>query len=145
MRRQPKVGKYRKQFKGGSGKRRARGVVRDERTRGEYGLIAVEVGRVSARQMEASRRARRSGRNRRGKVWIKMYPRVPVTKKPVEVRMGKGKGNVEYWVAHVQPGIRRYERGGVKEKRARRALSKAGSKRGVGTKRVYRTVGVVKQ
>jgi large subunit ribosomal protein L16 len=132
MFRQPNRRKYRKQFKGGSGIRRARGVERDKRTRGEYGLIAMETGRVSARQREASRRARRSGMSRRGKVWRKVFPMVPVTKKPAEVRMGKGKGGVEYWAVHV----RRYEMRGVEEKVAKRALGKAGEKRSVRTKRV---------
>lgn len=133
--RQPKRRKYRKQFKGGSG-RRGGGVKREERKRGEYGLMARENGRVSARQREASRRALRSGRSRRGKVWRKVFPMVPVTKKPSEVRMGKGKGGVEYWAVHVKPGIRRYEMRGVEEKVARKALEKAGEKRAVRTKRV---------
>lgn len=108
----------------------------EHRTRGEYGLIALESGRLTARQREAGRRTLRQTRSRRGKVWRKVFPAVPVTKKPREVRMGKGKGNVEFWAVHVGPGKRRYEVSGVEGKRARRALSKVGKKRPVSTKRV---------
>ena len=136
MRRKPKRRKYGKQFKGGSGIQKARGGAGEQRKRGEYGLIARESVRRTARQREAGRRTRRNCRSRRGKVWINVYPAVPVTKKPREVRMGKGKGSVEYWAVHVRPGKRRYEVRGVEEKRARRALGKVGKKRPVRTKRV---------
>jgi large subunit ribosomal protein L16 len=138
MRRKPKRSKYGKEFKGGSGMKKARGVEVERRKRGEYGLMARETVRLSARQREAGRRARRNSRSRRGKVWRNVFPAVPVTKKPREVRMGKGKGSVEYWAVHVRPGKRRYEVRGVDEKRARRALGKVGKKRPVRTKRVKR-------
>jgi large subunit ribosomal protein L16 len=142
MRRKPKRTKYSKQFKGGSARKVARGGASGSvteggsRTRGEYGIMARDCGRLTARQREAGRRTRRQTRRRRGKVWRTVYPAVPVTKKPREVRMGKGKGSVEFWAVHVRPGMRRYEVRGVEEKRARRALGKVGKKRPVGTKRV---------
>lgn len=136
MRRKPKRRKYGKQFKGGNGKKRGRGVEMEVRKRGEYGLMARESVRRSARQREAGRRTRRKCRNRRGKVWINVYPAEPVTKKPREVRMGKGKGGVEYWAVNVRAGKRRFEVGGVEKKRARRALGKVGKKRPVRTKTV---------
>jgi large subunit ribosomal protein L16 len=136
MRRKPKQRKYAKQFKGGSGRKESRGVCAEQRIRGEYGLIALESGRLTSRQREAGRRTLRQTRNRRGKVWRNVYPAVPVTKKPREVRMGKGKGSVEFWAVQVRPGQRRYEVGGVEGKRARRALEKVGKKRPVCTKRV---------
>lgn len=136
MRRKPKRSKYAKQFKGGSGIKEARGVERESRKRGEYGLMALETARRTARQREAGRRTRRSTRSRLGKVWRNVFPSVPVTKKPREVRMGKGKGSVEYWAVPVRPGKRRYEVRGVEEKRARRALGKVGKKRPCRTKRV---------
>lgn len=144
MRRQPKRSKYGKQFKGGCGRKKGRGVEVESRKRGEYGLMARENVRLSARQREAGRRTRRNCRNRRGKVWRNVYPAVPVTKKPREVRMGKGKGAVEYWAVHVRPGKRRYEVRGVDEKRARRALGKVGKKRPVRTKRVRCIVQLVR-
>lgn len=136
MRRKPKRTEHGKQFKGGSGKKEARGAVVERRNRGEYGLMATETARLSARQREAGRRARRQARSRRGKVWRNVFPAVPVTKKPRAVRMGKGKGSVEYWAVHVRPGKRRYEIRGVPGKRARRALGKVGKKRPRGTKAV---------
>lgn len=134
MLRQPKDRKYRKSFKRGKKKGREKG----ELTKGEYGLKAREGGRLSARQREAGRKRRRNQRNRRGKVWVEVYPDVPVTKKPREVRMGGGKGRVEYWAGNVRAGKRRYEVSGVEEKRAKRALEKAGKKRPIRTKRVER-------
>ena len=98
---QPKKPKFRKQQKG-----KLRGVATSG-TRvsfGEFGLKALTRGRVTARQIEAARRAMTRHIKRGGKVWIRIFPDVPVTKKPIEVRMGKGKGNVEYWVAKIQPG-----------------------------------------
>jgi large subunit ribosomal protein L16 len=138
MRRQPKGRKYGKQFKGGSGQRKARGVEEGKRRRGEYGLRAGETGRVTARQREAGRRTRRQSINRQGQSWRLGYPWTPVTKKPRAVRMGKGKGGVEYWAMHVRAGKRRYELSGVSEKRAREALRKVGRKRAVKTKMVKR-------
>ena len=137
MRRKPKRRKYSKQFKGGGGRKEARGVVLGStRTRGEYGIMGRERARLTARQREAGRRTRRQTRRRRGKVWMKVFPAVPVTKKPREVRMGKGKGSVEFWAAHVKPGMVRYEVRGVEEARALLALEKVGKKRPRKTKRV---------
>jgi large subunit ribosomal protein L16 len=137
---QPKGIKYRKSFKGGriKGRETLKGEARTKLTEGEYGLRSRERGRLSARQVEAGRRVRRHHRDRSCKVWVKVFPDVPVTKKPLEVRMGKGKGSVEYWAVHVRPGTRRYEVGGVDEKTAEKALVKAGKKRPVRTNRVKR-------
>ena len=107
-------------------------------TDGEYGLRSRELGRVTARQLEAARRTRRYHRNRTGKVVRKVFPDVPVTKKPREVRMGKGKGNVEYWTAVVRPGTRRFEVRDVERELARKALESAGKKLPVRTNRVSR-------
>ena len=95
---------------------------------GEFGLKAVGRGRLSARQIEAGRRAMTRHVRRGGKVWIRVFPDKPVTKKPLEVRQGKGKGGVEYWVAQVQPGRVLYEMEGVGEDVARRALALAAAK-----------------
>lgn len=146
MRRQPKIRKYRKQFKGGTGKQEPRGDVGKERRtrRGDYGLRVCEVGRISARQREAGRRVRRQQRSRSGKVWRGGFPATPVTKKPREVRMGKGKGSVEYWARQVRPGQRRYEvqrpggQGGKGKGGVMRALHKVSHKRPISTKRVQR-------
>jgi len=107
---------------------------------GEYGLKAVTRGRVTARQIEAARRAMTRHVKRGGKIWIRMFPDVPVTKKPLEVRQGKGKGNVEYWVAKVQPGKVLYEMEGVDEKVAREAFRLADAKLPVRTVFVSRSV-----
>ena len=98
---QPKRTKYRKQFKG-----RNRGIATrgTKVSYGEYGLKALEHGHITARQLEAARRAMSRHVKRGGKVWIRVFPDKPITKKPLEVRQGSGKGNVEYWVAPVQPG-----------------------------------------
>ena len=104
---QPKKTKFRKQQKG-----KLRGIATSG-TRvsfGEFGLKALTRGRVTARQIEAARRAMTRHIKRGGRVWIRIFPDVPVTKKPIEVRMGKGKGNVEYWVAKIQPGKVLYEK-----------------------------------
>lgn len=140
MNRKPKNTKYKKQYKGGSGRRIGSGVSAqgrggNKRSRGEYGLMSREKGRRTGRQREAGRRVRRSSIRRRGKVWMSVYPEVPVTKKPQEVRIGKGKGGVEYWATHVNEGKRRYEVSGVGEARAMKALGKAGKKIPVRTKR----------
>ena len=95
---------------------------------GEFGLKAIGRGRLTARQIEAGRRAMTRHVRRGGKVWIRVFPDKPITKKPLEVRQGKGKGNVEYWVALVQPGRVIYEMEGVPEADARRALALAAAK-----------------
>lgn len=133
---QPKRTKYRKQHKG-----RNRGVATNGNkvSFGEYGLKAVERGRITARQIEAARRAINRHVRRGGKIWIRVFPDKPITGKPLEVRMGKGKGNVEYWVALVQPGKMLYEMEGVSEEVAEEAFSLAAAKLPVKTKFVVRT------
>ena len=122
---QPKRTKFRKQQKG-----RNRGLaLRGSRVSfGEYGLKAVGRGRLTARQIEAGRRAMTRRIRRGGKIWIRVFPDKPITKKPLEVRQGKGKGSVEYWVALVQPGKVLYEMQGVPEGIAREALTLAAAK-----------------
>ena len=122
---QPKRTKFRKQQKG-----RNRGLaLRGSRVSfGEYGLKAVGRGRLTARQIEAGRRAMTRRIRRGGKIWIRVFPDKPITKKPLEVRQGKGKGSVEYWVALVQPGKVLYEMQGVSEEVAREALTLAAAK-----------------
>ena len=122
---QPKKTKFRKQQKG-----RNRGLAsRGNRVNfGEYGLKALGRGRLTARQIEAGRRAMTRHVRRGGKVWIRVFPDKPITKKPLEVRQGKGKGGVEYWVAQIQPGRVLYEMEGVAEDVARRALALAAAK-----------------
>ena len=95
---------------------------------GEYGLKATERGRLTARQIEAARRAMTRHIKRGGKIWIRVFPDKPVTKKPLEVRQGKGKGNVEYWVCLIQPGRVLYEMEGVTEEIAREAFRLAAAK-----------------
>ena len=95
---------------------------------GEFGLKAVGRGRMTARQIEAGRRAMTRRIRRGGKIWIRVFPDKPITRKPLEVRQGKGKGNVEYWVALIQPGKVLYEMQGVPEDVAREALSLAAAK-----------------
>ena len=107
---------------------------------GQYGLKALEPERVTARQIEAARRAMTHFVKRGGKIWIRVFPDVPVTKKPLEVRMGNGKGNVEYWVAKVQPGSMLYEMEGVDEATAREAFRLAAAKLGILTAFVARQV-----
>jgi large subunit ribosomal protein L16 len=122
---QPKTTKYRKQQKG-----RNRGLaLRGQRVSfGEYALKSTARGRVTARQIEAARRAITRYVKRGAKVWIRIFPDKPVSKKPLEVRQGKGKGNVEYWVAQVKPGTVLYEMEGVTESVAREALRLASAK-----------------
>jgi large subunit ribosomal protein L16 len=134
---QPKKTKFRKQHKG-----RNRGLATSGGTVsfGEFGLKATTRGRITARQIEAARRAITRHVRRGGKLWIRMFPDVPVTKKPIEVRMGKGKGNVEYWVAKIQPGRVLYEIEGVSEDIAREAFRLAAAKLPVQTTFVSRTV-----
>lgn len=107
---------------------------------GEFGLRSVEHGRITARQIEAARRAMTRYIKRGGKIWIRIFPDKPITKKPIEVRQGKGKGNVEYWVALVQPGRMLYEMEGVPEEIAREAFRLAAAKLSVKTSFVSRTV-----
>jgi large subunit ribosomal protein L16 len=134
---QPKRTKYRKQFKG-----RNRGVATrgNKVSFGEFGLKAVEHGRITARQIEAARRAMSRHLKRGGKIWIRIFPDKPISKKPLEVRQGKGKGNVEYWVALVQPGRVMFEIDGVPPELAREALKLAAAKLPVKTLFESRTI-----
>ncbi|MCW9024756.1 MAG: 50S ribosomal protein L16 [Gammaproteobacteria bacterium] len=134
---QPKRTKFRKQQKG-----RNRGLA-DRGSKvsfGEFGLKATSRGRVTARQIEAARRAMTRHIKRGGKIWIRVFPDKPISKKPLEVRQGKGKGNVEYWIAQVQPGRMLYEMEGVTEEIAREAFRLAAAKLPVQTTFVSRTV-----
>jgi len=106
---------------------------------GEYGLKAITHGRITARQIEAARRAITHEVKRGGKVWIRIFPDKPVSRKPLEVRMGGGKGNVEYWVALIQPGRMLYEIEGVPEEMAREAFRRASAKLSVKTAFVTRS------
>ena len=131
----PKRVKYRKQMRGRMKGKESRGV---EVSFGEFGLQAQEPGWVTARQIEAARRTLVHAMKRRGKVWIRIFPDKPYTQKPPETRMGKGKGNVEYWVAVVKPGRVMFEVGGLDEATAREALSLARRKFAIKTKIVAR-------
>ena len=122
---QPKRTKFRKQFKG-SIKGEAKGG--SDLTFGTYGLKAIQPERVTARQIEAARRAMTRHMKRQGRVWIRIFPDLPVTKKPTEVRMGKGKGSVEFWAAKVKPGRIMFEIDGVSEAVAVEALRLAAMK-----------------
>ena len=132
---QPKRTKYRKQFKG-----RIKGVAKggSDLNFGSYGLKAQEPDRVNARQIEAARRAITRHMKRAGRVWIRIFPDVPVTSKPTEVRMGKGKGSVEFWAARVAPGRIMFEIDGVAEDVAREALRLGAAKLPVRTRFVQR-------
>lgn len=134
---QPKRTKFRKQHKG-----RNRGLAQrgNQVSFGEYGLKAAARGRLTARQIEAARRAMTRHVKRGGKIWIRVFPDKPITKKPLEVRQGKGKGNVEYWVALVQPGCVLYEMAGVDEVTAREAFKRAAAKLPIATNFVSRQV-----
>ena len=134
---QPKRTKFRKQFKG-----RNRGVATsgNKVSFGEFGLKATARGRITARQIEAARRALTRHIKRGGKVWIRIFPDKPITKKPLEVRQGKGKGNVEYWVAEIKPGSMLFEMEGVTAELAQEALTLAAAKLPVTTKIEKRTV-----
>ena len=134
---QPKRTKFRKQQKG---RNRGLAQVGNRVSFGEFGLKATTRGFVTARQIEAARRAITRYVKRGGKLWIRVYPDKPITKKPVEVRMGKGKGNVEYWVAPIQPGRVLYEIQGVTEDQAREAFRLAAAKLAVKTTFVKRSV-----
>jgi large subunit ribosomal protein L16 len=134
---QPKRTKFRKQQKG---RNRGLAQVGNRVSFGEFGLKATTRGFITARQIEAARRAITRYVKRGGKLWIRVFPDKPVTKKPVEVRMGKGKGNVEYWVAPIQPGRVLYEIQGVPESDAREAFRLAAAKLAVKTTFVSRSV-----
>ncbi|SVA61678.1 uncharacterized protein METZ01_LOCUS114532 [marine metagenome] len=134
---QPKRTKYRKQMKG---KNRGLASQGNKVSFGEYGLKATDRGRITARQIEAARKAMTRHIRRGGKIWIRIFPDKPITKKPLEVRQGKGKGNVEYWVAQIQPGKILYEMSGVDENLAKEALKLAASKLPVDTKFVTRKI-----
>ena len=127
----PKKSKYRKMQKGRNRGRATRGTVVNE---GQYGLQALEAGLITANQIEAARVALTRYIKRGGKVWIKLFPNKPITKKPAETRMGKGKGAPEYWVAPVKPGRVMFEIAGVSEEVAREALRLASHKLPVKTK-----------
>lgn len=132
---QPKRTKWRKQQKGRNRGLATRG---NKVSFGQYGLKATGRGRISARQIEAARRALTRHIKRGGKIWIRVFPDKPVSKKPLEVRMGKGKGNPEYWVAEVKPGHVLYEMEGVSEELAREAFQLASAKLSVNTTFVSR-------
>ncbi|WP_018693991.1 50S ribosomal protein L16 [Algicola sagamiensis] len=134
---QPKRTKFRKMHKG-----RNRGLAQtgNKVSFGTFGLKATERGRMTARQIEAARRAMTRHIKRQGKIWIRVFPDKPITNKPLEVRMGKGKGGVEYWVAQIQPGRVLYEMEGVPEELAREALTLAAAKLPFKTTFVTRTV-----
>jgi large subunit ribosomal protein L16 len=134
---QPKRTKYRKQQKG-----KNRGLAQRGSTVsfGEFGLKATGRGRLTARQIEAARRVITRHVKRGGKIWIRVFPDKPITQKPLEVRQGKGKGNVEYWVAQVQPGKVLYEMEGVAEDVAREAFRLAAAKLPIATAFVTRQV-----
>jgi large subunit ribosomal protein L16 len=133
---QPKRTKFRKQFKG-----RNRGLAQrgNNVAFGEYGLKTLERGQLTAREIESARRAMTRYVKRGGNMWIRVFPDKPITKKPLEVRQGKGKGNVEYWVAQVQPGRMLYEIAGVTEEVAREAFKLASAKLSVKTSFMKRT------
>ena len=132
---QPKKTKFRKQFKG-----RIHGVSKGATSLdyGEYGLKAMEPERITARQIEAARRALTRHMKRAGRVWIRVFPDVPVSSKPAEVRMGKGKGAPEYWVARVKPGRIMFEIDGVSAELAREALTLAAAKLPIKTRFIER-------
>lgn len=134
---QPKRTKFRKQFKG-----RNRGLAQNGNkvSFGEFGLKALDRGRLTARQIESARRALSRRIKRGGKIWIRVFPDKPITSKPLEVRMGSGKGSVEYWVAQIQPGKVLYEVEGIAEDLAREALELAAAKLPIPTTFVKRTV-----
>jgi len=134
---QPKRTKFRKQMKG---RNRGLAIRGSDVSFGEFGLKATERGRITARQIEASRRAMTRHIKRGGKIWIRIFPDKPITKKPLEVRMGKGKGGVELWVAQIQPGRMLFEMEGVNEELAREAFRLAAAKLPIATTFVSRTV-----
>ena len=134
----PKKTKYRKQFKG-----RIHGMTKGgaELNFGSHGLKAVEPERITARQLEAARRALTRHLKRQGRVWIRIFPNVPVSTKPAEVRMGSGKGAPEYWVCRVHPGRILFEVDGVPEELARKGFALAAAKLPIKTRFVQRLGG----
>ena len=132
---QPKKVKHRKQMKGRMRGKAYRGCNLDF---GDFGLQAMECGRITARQIEAARIAMTRHAKRGGKVWIRLFPDKPISRKPAETRMGKGKGNPEEWVAIVKPGRMLYEMEGVEESVAREAFRLAAHKLCVKTRFVVR-------
>ncbi|WP_062059495.1 MULTISPECIES: 50S ribosomal protein L16 [Cellvibrio] len=134
---QPKRTKFRKQMKG-----RNRGLAQrgSKVSFGDFGLKATGRGRITARQIEAARRAMTRHVKRGGKIWIRVFPDKPITAKPLEVRMGSGKGGVEYWVAQIRPGKVLYEMDGVSEELARQAFALAAAKLPITTTFVKRSV-----
>lgn len=132
---QPKNTKFRKCMKG---RNRGLATVNNKVDFGQFGLQSIGRGRITARQIEAARRTITHKIKRGGKLWIRIFPDKPITKKPLEVRQGKGKGNVEYWVAQVQPGRILYELEGVSEDLARDAFKLASAKLSVKTTFVNR-------
>jgi large subunit ribosomal protein L16 len=135
---QPAKTKFRKAFKGRNYGVATRGA---KVSFGEFGLKAIDRGRLTARQIEAARRAMTRHIKRGGRVWIRIFPDKPISQKPAEVRMGKGKGSVEYWVAEIQPGKVLYEMDGVQEDVAREAFRLAAAKLPLRTVFVQRTLG----
>ena len=127
---QPKRTKYRKQMKGKNRGLASRG---STVSFGEFGLKATGRGRITARQIEAARRAMTRHVKRGAKIWIRVFPDKPITKKPLEVRQGKGKGNVEYWVCPIKPGKILYEMEGVDEELAKEAFALASAKMPIST------------
>lgn len=134
---QPKRTRFKKQQKS---RNRGYALCGNKVSFGSFGLKAAGRGRITARQIEAARRTISRYVKRGGKIWIRIFPDKPISKKPLEVRMGKGKGNVEYWVALIQPGRMLYEIDGVTEQEAREALQLAAAKLSVPTIFVNRTV-----
>lgn len=132
---QPKRTKFRKMHKG---RIKGKATGGTQLTFGSYGLKTLQAERVTARQIEAARRAMTRHMKRSGRVWIRIFPDVPVTKKPTEVRMGKGKGSVEFWCAKVKPGRIMFEIDGVTDQVARQALTLAAAKLPVKTRIVTR-------
>ncbi|CAM4432372.1 MAG: 50S ribosomal protein L16 [Legionellaceae bacterium] len=135
---QPKRTKFRKQFKGRNTGFATRGA---DVAFGEFGLKATETGFISSRQIEAARRAISRHMKRVGKLWIRVFPDKPITKKPLEVRMGSGKGSVEYWVMPIQPGKIIFEVGGIPQELAQQAMKLAAAKLPFKTLFTIRTVG----
>lgn len=134
---QPKRTKFRKQHKGRNNGIAVKG---SSVSFGEYGLKSVSRGRLTARQIESARRTITRHVKRGGKIWIRIFPDKPITKKPLEVRMGKGKGSVEYWVAQIRPGTMLYEIQGVSEELAREAFALAAAKLPLKTLFTVRTI-----
>jgi len=134
---QPKRTKFRKMHKG---RNRGLAVAGSKVSFGTFGLKSIGRGRMTARQIEAARRAMTRHVKRQGKIWIRVFPDKPITQKPLEVRQGKGKGNVEYWVCQIQPGRVLYEMEGVPESLAREAFELAAAKLPFKTTFVTRTV-----